>query len=321
VRAIVVSRFGPPEVLVPTDVPEPTAGAGEVVIDVEVANITFVETQIRAGRSPNPAMAPALPLIPGNGVGGVVAVAGAGVDPALVGRRVVSTTGGSGAYAEQVVVGAGQLISVPDGVTTDDAVALLADGRTAIALVRAAALASGDTVLVEAAAGGVGSLLVQLARSAGARVLGAAGGDRKRAAARDLGAEWTVDYRDAGWTDEARRLSGGVDVGFDGVGGDIGRAGLDLVRPGGRFVAFGMASGAFTVVDEADAAARGIRLVRLPALAPDESRSLTEAALFEAGGGRLHALIGQRYPLDQATEAHTAIEARATIGKTLLTVR
>jgi NADPH2:quinone reductase len=108
---------------------------------------------------------------------------------------------------------------------------------------------------------------------------------------------------------------------FDGVGGDIGRAALDLVRPGGRFVAFGMASGAFTIVDEAEAAARGIRLVRLPALAPDESRALTAAALSEAGAGTLHALIGQRYPLDQATEAHAAIEARATIGKSLLIVR
>jgi NADPH2:quinone reductase len=108
VRAIVLHEFGPPEVLVPAEVPDPVAGTGQVLIDVEFANITFVETQVRAGRAPNPAMLPELPVIPGNGVGGVVIRVGAGVDPALVGRRVITSTGGSGGYAERVAVAPGR---------------------------------------------------------------------------------------------------------------------------------------------------------------------------------------------------------------------
>jgi len=259
VRAIVMRRFGPPDVLVPEDVPAPAAGPGQALVAVDLVNVTFVETQVRAGRAPNPAMAPALPAIPGNGVGGRVEAVGAGVEPALVGRRVVTSTGGGGAYAERVAVDAGGLLEVPDGLSLRDAVALLADGRTALGLVRQAAPAAGETVLVEAAAGGVGSLLVQLAAAAGARVVGLAGGPDKLDLARSLGADVAIDYRDAGWPDAVRTAAdGGVDVVFDGVGGDVGRAAFDLVRPGGRFVAFGLASGAFTRVDDAEAEARGV---------------------------------------------------------------
>ena len=157
-RAVVLSEFGPPAVLVPAEVPDPAPGPGQVVVDVELAGITFVETQVRAGRAPNPAMAPALPGILGNGVGGVMAAVGPGLDPALAGTRVVTSTGGSGGYAERVAVDAAGVIAVPDGLALRDAVALLADGRTAIALMRAATVREGETVLVEAAAGGVGSL-------------------------------------------------------------------------------------------------------------------------------------------------------------------
>jgi len=133
-RAVVVDAFGGPEVLRLTDVPSPVAEAGQALIDVAYANITFVETQVRAGRSPNPAMAPMLPAILGNGVGGIVETVGAGVDASWVGQRVITTTGGRGGYAEQVAVDAGNLIAVPDALRLADAVALLADGRTAIAL-------------------------------------------------------------------------------------------------------------------------------------------------------------------------------------------
>ncbi|MCW3065240.1 MAG: NADPH:quinone reductase, partial [Solirubrobacterales bacterium] len=187
-RAIVMAEFGPPEVLVPVETPDAVPGPDQVLVEVEVANITFVETQIRAGRPPNPAMAPRLPAIPGNGVGGTVD-----------GRRVISSTGGSGAYAEKVAVGAHGIVDVPAELALPDAVALLADGRTAMALLRGAAIQPGETVLVEAAAGGVGSLLVQLARAAGARVVAAAGGERKLEVARALGAEVAVDYTEPGW--------------------------------------------------------------------------------------------------------------------------
>ena len=207
-RAVVIREFGPPEVLEPADVDEVRAGPGEVVIDVELANVTFVETQVRAGKPPHPSMLPALPAILGNGVGGTVAD-----------RPVVASLNGTGGYAERVVVPAARLIEVPDGVALRDAVALLADGRTALALAGRAGLGAGDTVLIEAAAGGVGTLLVQIARHAGARVVALAGQPRKLAIARDLGADLAVDYRLDGWEQRVRDAAGEVDVVFDGVGG------------------------------------------------------------------------------------------------------
>jgi NADPH2:quinone reductase len=294
------------------------AGDGEVVVDVELANITFVETQVRAGRPPHPSMLPALPVILGNGVGGVVAEVGPGVDAAAVGRRIVTSLGGSGGYAERAVAPAQRLVDVPDGLAMRDAVALLADGRTALSLVRLARPREGETVLVEAAAGGVGTLLVQLARNAGAHVVALAGGERKLVIARELGADVTVDYRDAGWAQEVRDAVGGVDVVFDGVGGDIGVVAFGLLRAGGRFCPFGMASGSFAPVA---AEASGAAVLRGAAASPDELVALTRAALEEATAGRLRPVIGQEYALEDAAAAHAAIEARATIGKTLLVVR
>jgi NADPH:quinone reductase len=308
-----VNEFGPPEVLVPTDLPDPVAGPGQALIEVEIANITFVETQLRAGTAP-PAMAPQLPVILGNGVGGVIA---AGPDPAQRGARVISTTGGSGGYAERVAVDAAGVIAVPDDVGLAKAVALLADGRTAMSLMRAAEVRAGETVLVEAAAGGVGSLLVQLAVGAGARVVAAAGGERKLELARELGADETVDYTEPAWTE---RVRDGVDVVFDGVGGEIGPAAFELVRPGGRFCAFGLAGGTFTQIPDSEAARRNVAVVRATRPTPDEMRALTKAALAEAQAGRLRPVIGQTFPLENAAAAHRAIEARETVGKTLLLV-
>jgi NADPH2:quinone reductase len=156
VRAVVLREFGPPESLVAAEVPDPVPGAGQALIDVEIANITFVETQVRAGKAPNPAMAPRLPAILGNGVGGVVASVGVGVDRALVSSLVITITGGSGGYAERVAVDAAGLIPVPEELGLAEAVALLADGRTALALLRAAPARSGGARGVEAAARGGG---------------------------------------------------------------------------------------------------------------------------------------------------------------------
>jgi NADPH2:quinone reductase len=317
VRAVVLSEFGPPQNLAAAEVPDPVPGPGQALIDVHFASVTFVETQVRAGRAPNPAMLPSLPAILGNGVGGVVAAVGAQADPALAGRPVITTTGGSGGYAEQIAADAAGLIEVPAGLALADAIALLADGRTAVGLVRAADLRAGQTVLVEAAAGGVGSLLVQLARAAGARVLAATGGERKAALARDLGADVAVDYRAPGWTG-AIAAAGPVDVVFDGVGGDIGTTALGLLGHGGRFCAFGMASGSFAAIDAAETARRGITVVRGAPLRPDQMRDLTLAALAEATAGRMRPVIGQTFPLERAADAHAAIAARATVGKTLL---
>jgi len=321
VRAVTVREFGPPEVLVASEAPEPVAGDGEVVVDVELANITFVETQLRAGKPPHPSMLPALPAILGNGVGGVVAEIGPGVDPDVVGRRVVTSLAGSGGYAQRAVAAARRLVEVPDGVAMRDAVALLADGRTALSLVRLARLREGETVLVEAAAGGVGTLLVQLGRNAGARVVAVAGGERKLAIARELGAAVAVDYRDDGWAQQVRDAVGGVEVAFDGVGGDIGLAAFGLLRSGGRFCPFGMASGSFAPVPAKEVEARGVAVLTSAAPDPVELVGLTREALEEAAAGRLRPIIGQEFALEDAAAAHAAIEARATVGKTLLVVQ
>ena len=319
-RAVVLREFGPPDRLIAEDVPDPEPAAGQAVVDVAFANITFVETQLRSGRPPVPAMAPRLPVILGNGVGGVVSSVPRGADPALTGRRVITTTGGSGGYAERVAVDAASLIPVPEPLGLAEAVALLADGRTAIALLRAAGVGVGDTVLVEAAAGGVGSLLVQLARQAGARVVAAAGGLGKAALATELGASVAVDYSAPAWAERVRRQAGRVDVVFDGVGGEIAAAAFGLLASGGRFCAFGMASGAFARITDGEADGRGITVIRGAQVTPEQMRELSQAALDEAAAGRVRPVIGQTYPLERAAEAHATMAARATVGKTLLVV-
>ncbi|RFS84802.1 NADPH:quinone reductase [Actinomadura spongiicola] len=314
-RAVWLTGFGGPEVLVPGEAPDPVPGEGRALVAVEFANITFVETQTRAGGGPFPVRWEP-PVIPGNGVGGVVSAVGPGVDGRLVGRRVVSGTGGTGGYAELAAVDAAGLFEVPDGLALDDAVALLADGRTATMMLRAARVRPGERVLVEAAAGGVGTLLVQLAKAAGATVVAAAGGERKAEVPSRLGADEAVDYREPGWAKDV----GEVDVVFDGVGGDVAREAFTLLRRGGRMVGFGMASGEWAAVSEEEAIARGVALVR-PSAAPEELREFTRSALGEAAAGRLRSVIGQRFPLDGAADAHRAIESRSTVGKTLLEVR
>ena len=284
---------------------------------MKFASITFIETQFRArGFGPQDM---ALPTIPGNGVGGVVTAVGSDADVTLIGKRVVGSTGGSGGYAERAVVDSAGLFEVPDGLELDQAVALLADGRTATMLVHAAEPGRDERVLIEAAAGGVGTLLVQLVRAAGATVIAAVGGPRKVELARELGADLVVDYRDPGWTERVRAELGAVDVVFDGVGGIIGRAAFELIARDGRMLSFGLASGEWADIADERAAERGVTLVRAQAT-PAQMRTFTERALAEAAAGRLHPVIGQRFPLERAADAHAAIESRATIGKTLLEV-
>lgn len=313
-RAAVLRAFGPPCNLVAETFSDPVAGAGEVLVEVELASVTFVETQLRAGCPPHPSMAPELPVVLGNGIGGVVAAVGDGVDAALLGRRVVTTTGGRGGYAELAAVDHALPIAIPAQLEMAAAVALLADGRTALMVFEAAGVNAGETVLVEAAAGGVGSLLVQLATPAGARVIAAAGSARKLDVARSLGADQAVDYSQPGWPAQ----TGPVDVVFDGVGGAIGRDAFALLRPGGRFAGFGMASGAFAGISDELAAAAGVTRVRAIGGPRADTRSFSERSLALAAAGEITAIVGQTFALGDAAGAHTAIEARETIGKTLL---
>lgn len=314
-----MDEYGAPEVLHLVEVPDPSPGNGQVVVRTTAVGITFVETQVRAGRSPRPGPSPALPAVLGNGVEGEIEAVGGGVAPALLGRRVVTSTGGMGGYADRVVVNAADPLPVLPGLAPGQAVAMLADGRTALALARAAMIAATDRVLITAAAGGVGSLLVQLAHAAGARqVIAAAGNARKLALARDLGADIVVDYTRDGWPGEVRDATGGIDVVFDGVGGNIGADALGLVVPGGRALVYGAASGAMS--DTNGLSERGIAIIGGNTLvrSPEDNRALVEQALALAAAGRLKAVIGQTFPLSRAADAHAAIEARKTVGKTLL---
>lgn len=320
-RAVQVVRFGGPETLVSGQLPEPVAGAGQVVVEVAVADVLFLDTQLRGGWAEYFGVRP--PYVPGSGVGGRVVAVGEGVDPGWTGRDVVTTVVG-GAYAERAVAVAEGLVPVPDGLDMREAVALLQTGPAALRLADEARIAPGEGVLVTAAAGGLGSLLVQLAHAAGARVVAAARGERKLALARELGADVTVDYAEPGWTDQVRRAtgSGGPDVVFDGVGGEIGLASFGVTARGGRFFGYGAPSGGLTKVDREEARRRevdayGIEQVQF---SPEEIAKLAGRALAEAAAGRIRPVVGRTFPLERAADAHVALESREVLGKVLLLV-
>lgn len=311
-RAVWLTAFGGPELLTARETPDPEPGPGQVVIEVAAAVVNFVDTLVRADRTPWPMSGPKPPFIPGNGVGGAVIQVGDGVDPSLLGQRVIAGTGGSGGYAELVAVPADALIGVPDGLDLVEATALLADGRTALGLVDAAAPQSGEAALILAAAGGVGSLLVQLCAARGASVFGAAGGPEKAVRVASLGAG-SLDYDVTGWADGLT-----VDVVFDGVGGERGNAALGALRSQGRFVQYGLSSGSPTQMSRDDVTHIGFGV--LGAIGA-RSSELTRQAVDLAVRGQLRPTVGQTYPLEHAGEAHAAVESRATVGRTLLTPR
>lgn len=320
-RVIEVVRFGGPEVLVPTDAPEPVPDRGDVVIAVAVADVLWVETMIRRGDGG--AYFPVQPPYrAGVGVAGTVSAAGVGVDRSWLGRRVVASTGTEGGYVERALVAADGLIPVPDAVSFTDAAALLHDGVTALGLAEIVAIRPGDRVLVTAAGGGLGVILVQLAKAAGARVVAAGRGAEKLDRVRRLGADVVVDYSTPGWIERVREATGGLDVVLDGAGGEYGRAAFDLVVPGGRFSAHGTPSGSFAVPDPAEAQARGVTATGIERVqfTTGQFRDYAARALAEAAAGRIRPLIGQTFPLERAADAHAAIEARTVTGKTVLTV-
>ena len=268
---------------------------------------------------------PALPMTPGREVAGVVDQAGPGADCALVGRRVVADLGlASGGYAELALADAGALHDIPASLDAGQAVAMIGTGRTAMAILELAQPAPGDIVVVTAAAGGIGTLLVQAARNVGATVIAAAGGPDKTALAHELGAAITADYLQPDWAQQARaRLPGrGATLVLDGVGGDIGRTAMNLLGAGGRLVMYGQASGNLIPLTADDlyrlgitaAAAIGARILQRPG----GLRDLETRAIQAAAQGRLSPVIGQRYSLADAPAAHTAIETRTTTGKTIL---
>ncbi|WP_377273033.1 zinc-binding dehydrogenase [Peterkaempfera sp. SMS 1(5)a] len=325
-RAIVVRELGSPEQLRLEEMPEPVAGPGEIVVEVEAAGIQFVETQIvTGGLQGSPVVPRTLPWTPGREVAGVVGAVGEGVDRALIGRRVAGQTGTGGGYAERAVLAVEGVHLLPETLGSAEAVSLLGTGRTAVALVETAGIGEGDRVLVESAAGAVGSLVLQLARAAGAELLiGLAGGEEKRKLVRELGADAAIDYTEPDWPEQVRRAAPeGVTVVLDGVGGETGRNAFELLAPGGRFVVFGASSGSVTRPDPAAVAERGITVASYVGpptgnRSPEVQLRQTREALALAARGRLHPLVGRRFPLAEAAGAHAAITARATVGKTVL---
>ncbi|MET7328175.1 zinc-binding dehydrogenase [Nonomuraea sp. NPDC005650] len=293
------------------------------MVDVAVAGMTFVETQIRRGADRWHAR-PELPYVPGGLVAGRVSSVGAGVDPAWVDRRVIAGTGETGGFAERAVAAVEELFPVPGELELPEAVALHSDGSTAQGLAEGAKIRPGEWVLVEAAAGGVGSLLVQLARTAGARVVGAARGSRKLDLARELGAEAVVDYSEPAWTERVLEATGGAgpDVVFDGVGGEIGRAAFEATARGGRFSVHGASSGEVTAIDPEQARHKGVEVIGIEQLfgfGPHVVR-WAEQMMAQAAAGLVRPVIGQTFPLERAADAHAAIEYRTALGKTLLLI-
>jgi NADPH2:quinone reductase len=321
--AVVLHEFGPAENLRYEQVEEPKPGPGQVRIAVRAAGVHFIDTTIRQGR-PGPMPKPALPMIGGREVAGVVDELGADADGSWLGRRVVAHLGMAGAgYAEFAVVDASSLHALDDTVDDAAAVAMIGTGRTAFAILDAAGLTPDDVVLVTSAAGGLGVLLVQAGLDTGAIVVGAAGGPEKVEQVRQLGATVAVDYDADGWADAVRgRLDGReVSIVLDGVGGVRGRAALELLGPGGRILFYGWSSGEPTALNVYDLVGRGItasaaigaRLARRPG----GLRGFEEQALAALAGGRLVPVV-TRFPLAEAAVAHAALEGRRTVGKVVL---
>lgn len=324
-HAIRQHSFGPAENLRHEPVDDPVPGADQVRIAVTAAGVHLLDTTIRSGTSGGPFPLPTLPMTPGREVAGVVDAVGSDVDEAWLGKRVVAHLGqASGGYAELAVVGAAALQLLPDGLADDVAVAMIGTGRTTMGILEGAALTGDDVVLITAAAGGIGSLLVQEARNVGAVAVGVAGGAAKVEVVRRLGADITVDYTAVDWPESVRAALDGreVSVVLDGVGGPLGRGAFELLGVGGRLLMFGWSSGSQLPLTAGDLLALGVtagpavgpKLLRRPG----GLRDLETAALAAAASGRLTPLIGQTYPLARAADAHTALESRATTGKVVL---
>ncbi|MEU3775893.1 zinc-binding dehydrogenase [Streptomyces sp. NPDC032472] len=332
-RAVRLHAFGPADNLTPEHTEAPTPAPGQVRIAVAAAGVHLLDTTLRQGiQGPAPTL-PELPTIPGREVAGTVDVLGPGTDPAWLGRPVVAHLGfAPGGYAEYAVTDAARLHHIPPGLDAAQAVAMIGTGRTTMGILQFADLGPDSIALVPAAAGGIGTLLVQYARHAGATVIALAGGPAKTATATANGAHLALDYTRPDWPTAARaHLDAlgrpGATVLFDSVGGTTARAALGLLAPDARHLVFGWSSGApapLTDTDRADLETRRITTHNVlgPAMlqkagTDNPLRLLETRALAEAAAGRLRPAL-QRYPLDRAATAHHDLETRATTGKVIL---
>ncbi|MEO3862475.1 quinone oxidoreductase [Acrocarpospora sp. B8E8] len=316
-RAIVVSAFGGSSVLDYTEAPDPVPGPGEVLVDVAAAGVNYIDVYHREGRYPMP-----LPLVPGSEGAGTVAQVGPGVADVVVGDAVgwVSVPG---AYAEKAVIPAAKAIPLPPGVSPEQAATVLLQGLTAHYLTTSThPVRPGDTVLVHAAAGGMGLLLTQMAKLHGARVIGTVSTPEKEKMAREAGADEVIGYDDF-----ATRVRGlvpeGVDAVYDGVGAATFDGSLASVRARGLLAVYGAASGPVPPFDLQRLNQAGSVFLTRPSLGPytaarEELLGRASDVLGWLASGQLHVHVFARLPLAEAARAHDDLEGRKTMGKLLL---
>jgi NADPH:quinone reductase len=321
VKAVRVHALGGPEVLTYEDVEVPRPGPGEAQVKIAASGLNYLDVQYRIGRVKVP-----LPFVIGSEAAGVVTEVGSGVTDLKVGDRVAwAMTLGS--YAEYAVVPAWKLVALPPGIDMQVAAGVMLQGLTAHYLTHSTfALKPGDTALVHAAAGGVGSVIVQVARIVGARVIATAGTDAKAELARQAGAHDVIVYTRQHFEAEVKRLTDGrgVDVVYDSVGKDTFEGSLNCLRPRGMLALFGFSSGMVPPFDPAILGIKGSLFLTRPGLnqymaTRDELMSRTRDIFEWLASGKLKIRIGHVFPIAEARRAHEDLEARLTTGKVLLT--
>lgn len=323
-KAIRIHRTGGPDVLDLDDVDVPSPGPGTLLIKVGASGVNFTDVLARQGIYMSRETARALPRTMGTEVAGVVTAVGAGVDPETVGTRVVAFA--DGGYAEYAIADHRLAFRLPESIELGDAVAFLVQGVTAWELlVECGRVQPGETVLVHSAAGGVGSLAVQLARHLGAgKVIGTASSSTKLVLAAQLGAHTTINYAEPGWAEQVLDVTGGrgADVIVEAVGGDIGEQSLRCLADNGRLVVYGAASTRMSAFAGTQLMQRNQSVIGYwltSRLRPDSPTAAVVPRLLQlADSGDLLATVKHVYPIERAAEAHRALSDRSTVGKVVL---
>lgn len=321
-KAIRIHENGGPEVLLYEECDIGKPGAGEVLIRHTAVGLNFIDVYFRSGLYPPPA---GLPLIPGNEAAGEVLETGDGVDWLKPGARV-AYAGPLGAYAEQRIIAADRLVKVPDGISDEEAAAMMLKGMTVEYLLRRTfPVKAGDTVLYHAAAGGVGLIFGQWARALGVTLIGTVGSEEKAQLARAHGYEHVINYSTENFVERVADITGGkkCDVVYDSVGKDTYEGSLDCLRVRGMFVSFGQSSGSIPPFNMAILSQKGSLFATRPTLfqyiAKRDELEDSAGALFDVvKSGTVKIKINQRYPLADAAQAHRDLEARKTTGTTVL---
>jgi NADPH2:quinone reductase len=320
-KAIRVHEYGGPDVMKYEDVPEPKPGKGEAVVKIAAAGLNFIDIYFRTGIY----KPPQLPFTPGSEAAGTVVSVGEGVSEVKAGDRVAYAMV-LGAYAEYAVVPAWRLVKLPDNMDFKAGAAIMLQGMTAHYLTHDTfALKRGDRAVVHAGAGGMGLLLIQIARRLGAKVYTTVGNEAKAQLAREAGADETIIYSQQDFETEVKRLTEGrgVDVVYDSVGATTFDKSVNCLRPRGYMVLYGQSSGPVPPVDPSVLFAKGSLFLTRPSLAHyattrDEILSRTSALFDWIARGELRLRIGQVYPLQEAAKAHAALSGRQTTGKVVL---